>query len=65
MSNMCKFHIHDRVRVIDPGDPGFGRTGTIAERDPDYYHAYTVQFDNQDTSYYAAHHLVLAPGEHE
>ena len=65
MTAMCKFHIHDRVRVIDPGDPDFDRTGTIAERDSDYYHAYLVQFDNQDTNYYAASHLTLAPGEHE
>lgn len=65
MTAMCKFRIRDRVRVIDPGDPDFDRTGIIAERDPDYYLAYTVQFDNQDANYYAAHHLALAPGEHE
>lgn len=65
MSNVCKFRIGDRVRVTDPSDPYHDRAGLVTARDHESHYCYDIHFDNGDTGFYAANHLVLALGATE
>lgn len=59
---MCKFAIHDPVRVIDPHEHHFDEVGIVTDRDPAFVVCYRVKFRSGLTAYFAAAALVLAPG---